>query len=309
MRVIITGGTGLVGSALAENLVRDQHEVIVLSRSPERKADQIPAGATAVKWDARSASGWGHLAEGADAIVNLAGENLAGEGFLPSRWSPSRKRTIRESRLNAGKAVTEAVENAEKKPRVVIQPSAVGYYGASGDEKITEEDPPGEDYLARVCVDWEASTARVKEWGVRQVIIRSAGIILSKDSGALPRFVLPHRFFVGGPFGDGQQWHTWIHPADEVEVIRFLIDQEEAEGPFNVMAPNPVRDVEFGRTIGSVLNRPSWFPVPGFAMRLAFGEVADVVLTGQRVLPDRLQEFGYTFQFPQLEPALRDILR
>jgi hypothetical protein len=306
MRVLITGGTGLIGRALAANLVADGHEVIVLSRNPQR-ATGLPAGVRAEGWDARTAEGWGSLADGADAIVNLAGENLAGAGFFPARWTAERKRLIRESRLNAGQAVVQAVEAATQKPHVVIQASAVGYYGPRGDEVITEESPPGDDFLARLCVDWEASTAAVEEMGVRRAVIRT-GIVLSREGGTLPRLLLPYRLFVGGPFGSGRQYYSWIHIADEVAAIRFLMENEAASGPFNLTAPNPLPNAEFGKVLGRVLRRPSAVPVPGFAMRLLLGEVATVVLDGQRVLPRRLQELGFTFRFPELEAALRDLL-
>ena len=309
MRVIITGGTGLIGSALAANLAKDGHETIVLSRNPARHAGKFPQGVQILPWDARSASGWGHLADGADAIVNLAGENLAGTGFFPSRWTAERKRRIRDSRLNAGKAVVEAVEAASLKPRVVIQASAVGYYGPLGDEIVDESHPPANDFLGQLCQAWEASTRAVETMGVRQAAIRTAGIVLSPTSGALPLLMLPYRLFVGGPLGDGKQWYAWIHPADEVAAIRFLIEMEDASGPYNLASPEPLTNAQFGQTLGRVLGRPSWFPVPGFALRLLFGEVASVVLTGQRVIPKRLQEAGFTFQFGNLESALRDLLK
>lgn len=308
MRIIIPGGTGLIGSALAANLASDGHEVIILSRDPARHAEKFPAQIQLVPWDAHSAAGWGHLADGAAAIVNLAGENLAGSGLLPSRWTPERKRRIRESRLNAGKAVVEAVEAAQYKPSVVLQASAVGYYGPHGDETIDESYPPADDFLAQVCQDWEASTAAVEAMGVRHVIIRTAGIVLSPTQGALPRLMLPYRFFVGGPLGSGKQWYTWIHPADEVAAIRFLIEQEDASGAYNLTSPEPLTNAEFGRLLGRVMKRPSLIPVPGFVLQWMFGEVASVVLTGQRVVPRRLQEAGFQFRFGNLEHALRDLL-
>ena len=307
MRVIITGGTGLIGSALSASLASDNHEVIVLSRSPE-EATSLPPGVRVVGWDARTADAWGHLADGADAIVNLAGANLSGTKFFPNRWTPERKQIIRDSRIYAGRAVVDAVEKAERKPRVVVQASGVGYYGPLGSEKVTEDWPPGDDFGARVARDdWEPSTAPVEAMGVRRVVVRNAPV-LSLDGGALPRLVLPFRLFVGGPMGSGQQWLSWIHMEDEVAAIRFLIDREGASGPFNLAAPEPVTNAEFGKTIGRVLGRPYFMPVPGFALRLAFGEVAGVVLEGQRALPQRLLDLGFTFRYPDAESALKDIL-
>lgn len=307
MRVIITGGTGLIGRALSENLVSDGHDVIVLSRSPER-VPGLPAGVQVAGWDARTAAGWGHLVDGAGAIVNLAGSNLAGSGFFPSRWTPERRQTICDSRIWAGRAVVEAVGAVSDKPGVVVQASGVGYYGNTGDKEITEDAPPGNDFLADLAHEyWEPSTAPVEEMGVRRVLARS-GAILDVEEGALPRLVLPHRLFVGGPMGSGKQWLPWIHLQDEARAIRFLIENEAASGAFNLVAPVPITNAAFGKAMGRVLGRPSLIPVPSFAMRTAFGEVSNVVLEGQRALPQRLLELGFTFSFPDAESALEDLL-
>lgn len=307
MRYIITGGTGLIGTALAADLVADGHEVIALSRTPDTR-DGLPEEVRVVGWDARTPEGWGHLVDGAGAIVNLAGANLAGSGFLPSRWTDERKRIIRDSRVNSGRAVVAAVQQASHKPGVLVQSSGVGYYGPRGDEPVTEEADAGDDFLAHLAAEeWEPSTEPVEEMGVRRVIIRS-GAVLSPREGALPRLVLPFRLFVGGTLGSGDQWHSWIHLQDQVRAIRFLAEHEAARGAFNVTAPNPETNAEFGRTLGRVLNRPAWLHVPAFAMRLAFGQVSEVLLEGQRALPRRLLEMGFTFRFPELEAALRDLL-
>jgi uncharacterized protein (TIGR01777 family) len=307
MRVLIAGGTGLIGRALSTDLISKGYQVIALSRSPERVVG-LPAGVQVEKWDARTADGWAHLADGADAIVNLAGANLAGTGFFPSRWTEERRRSIRDSRLNAGRAIVQAVAQAHQKPRVVIQASGVGYYGSKGDQELDEDAPPGDDFLARVAAEeWEPATVAVEELGVRRVMIRS-GAVLSTEEGALPRLLLPYRLFVGGPMGNGKQWLSWIHLQDEAAAIRFLIENEEASGPFNLTAPEPLTNAEFGKTIGRVMGRPSFMPVPAFAMRLAFGEVSSVVLEGQRAIPKRLLGLGFTFRFPSAESALQDLL-
>jgi uncharacterized protein (TIGR01777 family) len=266
----------------------------------------LPQNARAVGWDTRTADGWLEEADGATAIVNLAGPNLAGPGFLPSRWTDKQKQYLRQSRLEAGKAVVDAVRRVENRPRVVIQASAIGYYGTRGDEVVDESTPPGDDFLAKLCVDWERSTAEVEEYGVRRAIIRS-GLVLSTKEGSLPRVILPYKLFVGGPFGSGKQWWSWIHLHDEVRAIRFLIDTADAQGPFNLTSPNALTNDAFGRTLARVVERPHLIPVPAFAMRAAFGEVAMVVLEGQRVVPRRLQELGFSFQYPDLEPALRHL--
>jgi uncharacterized protein (TIGR01777 family) len=307
MRIIITGGTGLIGRALAADLAGDSHEVIVLSRRPERVTG-LPAGIRAERWNARTAEGWGPLANGADAIVNLAGEPISGQGFIPSRWTAELKGRVRESRLNAGRAVAQAVEAAMDKPRVVIQASGAGYYGAHGDEEVTEEAPAGDNWFGQVAVEWEASTAAVEAMGVRRVIIRS-GVVFSTEGGALPRMLLPFRLFAGGPLGSGRQWFPWIHFADEVDAIRFLIENQAASGPFNLTAPNLLTNAEFSRVAGRVLRRPAFVPVPAFALCLLFGEMSTVLLKGQRAISRRLQDLGFTFRFPEAEAALRDLLQ
>lgn len=306
-RVIITGGSGLIGRALTASLVDDDYDVVILSRTPQ-SVRGLPSGARAVAWDTETANGWAELADGATAIVNLAGANLAGEGFFPSRWTAERKRNIIQSRQQAGMAVVDAVRRAGDKPSVVIQSSAIGYYGPRGDEIVTEDGSPGDDFLARACADWEETTAEVENYGVRRAIIRT-GLVLSVQEGSLPRVLLPYKLFVGGPFGDGKQWWSWIHLHDEIRAIRFMIDTAEAQGPFNLTSPNPHTNDAFGRTLARVLGRPHLIPVPGFALRAAFGEVASVILEGQRVLPQRLLDLGFIFEHPQLAAALRHLVR
>jgi len=306
MRIIITGGTGFIGRALAADLAGAGYELIVLSRNPAR-ATGLPSGVRAERWDGRTAAGWGGLADGARAIINLAGENLSGGSFPPARWTRERKALIRQSRLDAGAAVTAAVAAAVAKPRVVIQSSGIGYYGSRDDKLLTEADAPGDGFLARLTVEWEASTAAVAGQGVRHVSIRS-GVVLSPREGALKQLLLPFKLFAGGPLGSGRQGFSWIHPADEVAAIRFLLENERVAGPFNLCAPEPLGNAEFARLLGKVRGRPSWLPVPGFALKLALGEVASMVLDGQRALPQRLLDVGFRFRFPDAESALRDLL-
>lgn len=306
MRVIITGGSGLIGRGLTEILAQHGYEVIILSRNPERVAN-LPEGTQAVAWDGRTAQGWGHLVNDAEAVVNLAGENLAGESFFPARLTPERKQRIRESRILSGEAILEAIQAVEKKPEVLVQASAIGYYGLRGDEIVDEDSSPGDDFFAE-WKNWEKVTKPVEVLGVRRVIIRT-GVVLSTEKGsALARLMLPFKLYAGGPFGDGQQYISWIHIADEVGAIRFLIENKEVQGVFNLTAPNPMTNAEFGKTLGKVMKRPYYLPVPGFVLRIAFGEVTAVVLEGQRVVPKRLLQAGYEFKFPELETALRDTL-
>jgi hypothetical protein len=308
MRIVVTGGTGLIGRALLQSLAGDGCEAVVLSRFPERARD-LPEGIRVVGWDGASADGWFPAADGADAIVNLAGANIGGEHFLPSRWTQARKRLIRDSRVKAGRAVVEAVSKMSQKPRVVIQASGVGYYGFCGDEELGEEAPAGDDFGARLARDeWEPSTEPVEDLGVRRAILRT-GAVLDADHGALPRLVLPFRLFVGGHWGSGRQWISWIHLEDEVRAIRFLIENEQARGAFNLVAPGAVTNADFGRALGRVLKRPYWFPIPGFALRWVFGEVTSVLLEGQRAVPKRLLDLGFTFRFPDVTSALVDLLQ
>lgn len=301
MRTLITGGTGLIGRALAASLVADGHDVVVLSRRPEQ-GRELPAGVRAVRWDGRTAAGWGHLADGADAIVNLAGANLAG-----GLWTEARKEVLRASRLHAGQAVVEAVQAAERKPRVVVQASGVGYYGHQGDEDIVESMPPSREWLSRLAVEWESSTRAVEALGVRRVVLRTA-VVLGRAAPLWRLLTLPHRFFLGGPLGNGRQWLPWIHIDDVVGAIRFLIQVESARGPFNLAAPHAVTNATFTRLLGQAMGRPAWFRVPAGALRLALGELSSLVLEGQRAYPRRLTDAGYAFRFRRLEEAFQDLL-
>jgi uncharacterized protein (TIGR01777 family) len=302
MRVIITGGTGLIGRALTDSLVYDGHEAIILSRSPERAAG-LPSGARAVRWDARTAEGWGHLADGADVIVNLVGQTI---GSWP--WTADRKRRIRDSRVHAGQAVVQAVEEAEVKPRVLVQASGISYYGDRGDVAVTEDTAPGDSFLAQVAIEWEDVVSPVESMGVRRASLRSA-LVLSLEGGAFPLMLLPFRFFVGGTLGSGRQWLPWVHIVDEVRAIRFLIDHEGAVGPFNVSAPGVLTHAEFAKVAGRVLRRPAVMRVPEFVLRPILGEMSMLLLEGQRAVPQRLTELGFEFRFPDMESALRDLVR
>ena len=300
MRVVITGGSGLIGSEVARDLGSAGHEVVILTRDPTKVA--LPPNTRAVQWDGKTASGWSSLLDGDTGILHLAGESIAA-----GRWSDVKKRRIRESRVESGQAVLAAIRQATEKPRVLLQGSAVGYYGPCGDEVVTESHPPGRDFLAEVCVEWEGSTAEAESLGVRRAQLRT-GIVLSRKGGALPRMALPFRVMAGGPLGNGRQWFPWIHIADEVAAIRFLLEREDARGPFNLSAPHPLTNRQFSSALGRALRRPSLAPAPGFALRLALGEMADMLLHGQRAVPHRLLELGYAFRYPEALPALRSLL-
>jgi uncharacterized protein (TIGR01777 family) len=306
MRVLISGGSGMIGRALTESLTADGHEVIILSRKPE-KVQGFPQNVKIIAWDGVTGEGWSEWVEGADAIVNLAGSSIAGENPLKMRWTSKRKSLILRSRLNAGRAISEAITNAQRKPGVLIQSSAIGAYGPGGNDRLTEDSPEGDDFLADVCRQWEASTRDVEDLGVRRVVIRT-GLVFNSKKGIFPLLKLPFTFFVGGPLGDGKQYMSWISTHDVVAAIRFLIDSDRASGVYNLTAPHPVTNNEFSKTLGRIMKRPSAIRMPAWVMQLALGEVSTLALDSQQVLPERLMEEGFTFELPTLEIALTDLL-
>ena len=302
-RVIVTGATGFIGKALCFRLAEEEYEVVALTRSLEKGKMLFGNKATAARWDSRTAEGWRNFVDGALGIVNLAGENI-GSG----RWTLRKKQSILQSRLDAGRAVVEAVKSVEKKPEVVIQASAIGCYGSRADELIDENSSPGEGFLAGVAKEWELSTQEVESLDVRRVVIRS-GVVLDREGGAFLRLLKPFRLFAGGPLGSGRQWFSWIHLADELDAILFLLKREDLKGIFNLTAPQSLIQKDFARLLGKILRRPSWLPAPGFMLRLFLGEMAeDMLLASQRVAPRRLLEAGFSFRYPQMELALREIL-
>lgn len=301
MRVIITGGTGLIGQALSADLVADNYEVIVLSRNPSNYS--LPSGVKAEKWDANSAEGWGHLADGAHAIINLAGAGIA-----DGRWSEKRRELLISSRVNAGKAVVEAVSAATNKPQVVIQASGVGYYGTNDSAtKLDENAPPGNDFPAEICSLWEPATAQVTHLGVRHVIAR-LGVVLSNDGGALPKMVAPFKLGAGGSIGSGEQWMSWVHIDDVVAAMRYFMATPDASGPYNVTSPGAVVNRMFAKNIGGVLNKMALLPAPAFAMKMLFGDMSTILLDGQRVYPAKLMKEKFGFKYADIETALRNLL-
>ena len=306
MRVLIAGGSGLIGRELTSSLVANRDEVIILSRNPQ-KVLGLPPGASAIQWDGKTIQGWVKEIEQTDAIVNLTGENLSGEGLMPSRWTKDRKLRLVQSRVNSGIVLSKAVEQASHKPSIFIQASGVGYYGTRQEKVLTEEDEAGDDFSAKLCLEWEASSKPVETLGVRRMVTRN-GVVLSTNGGALRPMLLPYKMYVGGPIGSGRQVHSWIHIADEISAIQFLIKNDNLQGVYNLTSPQPVTNDEFGRTIGKVMGRPHYFPVPRLAMQLAFGEVASMLLEGQRAIPKKLIDAGFQFKFPFLSDALKNLL-
>lgn len=308
MRIVIAGGTGFVGSALAGMYAEEGHDVRVLTRRlPDGEARHDPGtgkpGITRVGWRPTGATGpWAGVVNDADAVVNLAGEPLG-----DARWTPQRKAKLRDSRIVATRSLAAAVTSASQPPRVLVSSSAVGYYGASGMEPKSEDSPAGTDFLAHLAEDWEAEARRAERAGTRVVLLRT-GLVLEKAGGALPRMLMPFRLFIGGPLGSGRQYVSWIHRLDLVEMIRWVIETPGASGPVNATAPHPVTNREFARAIGRAIRRPSLVPAPAFALRMVVGEMADpLLLTGQRVLPRVAQAHGYHFKYPEIDVAMRGI--
>lgn len=295
MTIVIAGGSGFLGSRLTASLRSDGHQVLRLSRRPRTSGD--------VAWDPADPSGaWISTLDGADAVVNLAGESIEA-----GRWTAARKTIILESRVAATRAVVSAMAKATRPPPVFLSASAVGFYGTRGDEPLTETAPAGSDFLASVCVEWEA---RARESRATRLVLLRTGLPLDADGGALPKLSLPFRLFAGGRMGSGRQYFSWIHVDDWVRLVRWAIDTADVEGPVNLAAPNPVTNSEFARTLGQVLHRPAVLPAPAFALRLLLGEMADaLVLGGQRVLPAAALARGFAFRYAELRPALEQIFR
>ncbi len=310
MKILITGGTGLIGRALTTALLEDGHEISVLTRNPEKARNILDPSVVALKWDGAAPEPLAPLISNTDAVINLAGQSIAGESLpdiLTKRWTPEAKQRIQQSRINIGEALVNAIQNAAKKPKVFIQASAVGYYGATGDTKLPENAPAGNDFLAETCQLWEDSTAKVESMGVRRAVIRT-GLVLDGKGGILPMVLLPFKLFAGGPLGSGKQYVPWIHIDDEVNAIRFLLENENAEGAYNLTAPNPLTQREQAKVIGRLLRRPSFIPAPAFALKLALGEKSTLVLDGQRAIPENLELEGFSFKYTDFETALKDLL-
>jgi len=299
MKIVIAGATGFIGAILTDRLWNQYHDLRLLSRRPPAETG-IPKRRW-IEWRPGFSGEWESAVDGSDGIVNLVGEPIAAK-----RWNELQKERLRLSRLAATKSLVNAIAKAKLKPKFLINASAVGYYGARGDELITEGAGPGQDFLARLCVDWEAEARRAEASGVRVALLRT-GIVLAKGKGALAKMVPPFKIFLGGPLGRGQQWMPWIHIEDEIGLITHLIDNAAACGAFNGTAPNPVTMNEFSKTLGDVLNRPSWARVPPSMLALMLGEMSEMLVNGQRAVPDAALKFGYVFKYPGLSGALRSL--
>ncbi len=301
MRIAIVGATGFVGSRLVEQLHTEGHQVTILTRNPTQATSRFPT-ATVVGYSPLKSGVWQESLSGCDAVVNLAGEPIA-----EKRWTSTQKQSILDSRKLGTQKIVEAINQAAVKPQVLINASAIGYYGTSETAKFDETSPAGTDFLAKVCQEWETAAQAVTASGTRLVILR-LGIVLGENGGALGKMLAPFSAFVGGPIGSGKQWFSWIHRDDVVKLIIKAIIDTQMQGVYNATAPHPVTMQDFAQTLGTVMSRPSWLPVPNFALEALLGEGAIVVLQGQQVVPTQTLAKGFEFGYSTLTPALQAIL-
>src|SRR5512134_791302 len=291
VEIVIAGGTGFIGKSLCEALRLHDHRVTMLTRRRAEVERLFGSTVRAVEWDAKRPGSWENSLNGAQAVVNLAGASIA-----DGRWTDSRKRLLTESRVDATRLLVQACGRLAVKPQVFINASGVGFYGPQGDEVLDESSGPGRGFLADLCVQWEAAAREVSSLGIRVLCLR-AGMVLEREGGALPRMALPFRLFMGGPVMPGTQWISWIHRDDLVGLIEWALTNPMAVGPINAVAPSPVTMAEFCKTLGLVLDRPSWFPVPEFVLKMALGELGSLMTTGQKVAPVIAQRGGYRFRY------------
>ena len=300
MKILMTGGTGFVGSFLAERLIRDGHTVTILVRPREQTGGSPPA-VSFLQGDPTQRGAWQEAVPKHDTVINLAGASIF------TRWTEAQKKAILDSRVSTTRNIVDAISADQAKSFTLFSTSAVGYYGFHEDEELTEDSPPGDDFLATVAVAWENEALKARERGARTVITRF-GIVLGPNGGALGQMIPLFKKFIGGPIGSGKQWFSWVHAADLTEAFVFLLSHPELSGPINVCSPNPARNKDLAKAIGKALHRPSFMPAPGFMIKLVLGEFGSVILKGQRVLPRRLLEAGFVFQYPEIDRAIEDIV-
>jgi uncharacterized protein (TIGR01777 family) len=302
MHIVVTGGTGFIGRALACTLSADGHHVTVLSRNRREAVLVLTPDVRIEPWDGQTRGTWERALDEADAVVNLAGSSIA-----EARWTPDRKRALVESRVGTTRLLVQALARVAARPPTLINASAIGFYGPRDATPVDESTPAGSGFLADLCVAWEREARQAEALGMRMVQLR-IGMVLEKDGGALPRMLPPFRAFLGGPISPGHQWMSWIHRQDLIGLIRWILTHPSISGPVNAVAPSAVTMREFCHLLGQVLHRPSWLPVPELALRVALGELGTLLTTGQRVEPRVALRSGYAFRFPTLKPALQDIL-
>ena len=303
MKIIIAGGTGFIGTALINDLTASGHHVTLLTRNAQRVQRHSSGLLDAEQWDGATIGAWSQRLDGVDAVINLTGESIGGK-----RWSFKQKELLTTSRLNSTNAIVQAIGHATKKPEVLISASAVGYYGNVEDRDVAEDFPCGKDFLATLCKQWEESAMAAKKFGVRVVTPR-IGVVLERDGGALKKMLLPFSLFAGGPLGSGKQWFPWVHRDDVVGAFRFALSERSLSGPVNVAAPEYVNMKQFCAALGTVMHRPSWAPVPAVILQMMLGEMSTIVLTGQKVVPQKLLQMKFPFKYPSLVPALQSIFQ
>ena len=305
MKIAITGATGLVGTRLVSKLKEQNHQIVVFTRNSDKARKIFPStrfpNLEIVRYTPLESGTWQDKVSGCDAVVNLAGEPIS------ERWTPQHKKAILESRQIGTRKIVEAIAKAEEKPSVLVSGSAIGYYGTSETATFDETSSSGNDFLAEVCQKWEAEAEAVKEHGVRLVIVR-IGVVLANGGGALGKMLTPFQMGAGGPIGTGRQWFSWVHRDDLVNIIMEALTRDDMSGAYNATSPNPVKMGEFCQTLGEVLNRPSWLPVPEFVLELLLGDGAVVVLEGQKVLPQKTQAQNVKYQYAELRSALKEIV-
>ncbi|HUX41707.1 MAG TPA: TIGR01777 family oxidoreductase [Rectinemataceae bacterium] len=306
MRVVLAGGSGYIGASLAASHLTEGSELVVLTRGSESALPGDAPGLRRVAWNGRDPGPWCAALDGADLVVNLAGERVAGPGFA-YRWTEARKRLLASSRVEAGKALVAGIAACSRRPQVFVQASGIDYY-AAGESRATEDARSGDGFLSRLVADeWEPSTAGVESMGLRRIVLR-IGPVIGAGSPVLAPLLLQHRLFAGGPLGPGAQWFPWIAVDDLVGALRFLVARQECFGAYNLVAPGILRNAELSKALARALGRPSWLPTPAFALRLAFGEMAETLLNGVRAIPKRLLEAGYRFVSPDIDTALSSAL-
>lgn len=303
MKIVVTGGTGFIGSSLVRTLVRRGDSVVTLTRNAETARKVLGPEVEALPWNPPDGGSWTKAVRGADGIVNLAGEPIE-----TKRWSRTQKDRMWGSRIASTQAVVNAIASAETPPRVLVNGSAIGYYGSRGSTILTEESEPGSDFLARLVQAWEGAAQPVADMGLRLALART-GVVLGRGGGALPLFVLPFRFYTGGTVGHPDAWLAWIHLDDEVGAILHALDDDRVRGPFNVTSPNPVTFEVFSHQIGEILGRPTWVPMMATGIKLGLGELGDSVLASQRILPKVLEHTDYTFKYSDSREAIRSLLQ
>jgi len=304
MHILIAGGSGMIGRALTKQFLKDDWEVTVLSRRSRKSSN---SNLKYLVWDSVNMGEWKDAINKVDAIINLDGESIGGSSLLNLRWTRGRKTRILQSRINAGKVLTEAIEKAESKPEVFVQASAVGYYGVKNLELLTEDSPVGDDFLAEVCKLWEVSTEPLEKLGVRRIVAR-LGVVISNDNPIIGYMTLPFKMMIGGKLGSGKQYFTWIHIKDVVMIIKEMLENKKYKGTFNICAPSSSSNADVSEMIGELLKRPNWFPTPAFVLKLALGEASTLVLDGQNVQPKNLLDSGYEYKYADLRSALYDVL-